>query len=627
MTETICKKIGYGPNCSDKRLPQAVAEKNDCIHRGHIKCREKYWQCVLDRNKSREIKIPPISSYSTPFVGPSINPVRQWPAYISRHNPRPSAFEPFDKYFYWSVRTSPIAEDLRDLECFSEIRCFEDIKDCFCDSLAGWVCHTCDNYVSPKEILNKDAATLNSNPSNPNPNPDLISNFSDIIPIFFGAVQLSGNIIYQKQGTSKKLRDLTIGIGRGTSSYLTKIRLNGYDIVNRITNKANVPNDLLQTNFSYQQGIETAKIDANTTVSFGYCPSYRGLAHIRMTDLPVSYLTASLPTMTFSVSTGVDLSNTLTLDEGLLSGVLDILGYEPSANEVTLLYPNETRQIKLSNSQTVSVAPYTHVSLKSIKVENSPDVIYIDSNKTLRLLRDIHHPTAPISIGTVDDTTHLRKSYAILVHNIGWIIFTVVAKESGEVTIIRTNKFTGSTTSQAYTVPIGVRSVFFSNVNSDLRLYFITFNTIQGSKISSLHLTDINGYANSAINTEVATLSTSDIISTNKGLDATSVTLRTVDNKKIVWDYEIKKLISITSSIVGVVPKETILFGSPLNTSIGTVNLNGDFYSATNTTEDKAIFNFSTPKVSQNTNQLYNKNNGDIYFVTETAKLAKIGKS
>jgi hypothetical protein len=623
MPETVCKKVGYGPKCSDTRFPQAVAEKNDCISQGQIRCRERYWQCVLDRSKHLDIRIPPANTFGSGVGVSSIKPMRQWGSYKRRPTPRPQAIEPFDKYFYWSQRTSPVAESLKDIECFSEIQCFEEIRDCFCDSLAGWICHSCPDPL-PKPVDPKVDPTKPDPKQPPPPNPlkpDLASQYANVIPIFFGSVKLSANAIYIKKGQIKDTVDITAGIGRGCPSYLTSVRMNGYNVFDRTIANTSIPLELADTEFVYEQGLETDKIDPTSTENFGYVPAYRGLANVRIKNIPGRFFRTAMPTMTFSVSTGLASASPYAETSTSVSGAQDILDYDGASNEVSVLFPNEVRRLKLSDYTTVNVNSFPTASVKSFKSENSPDIIYIDTTGTAQVIIDSHLSSANQSFGTlsIGDIISIR---AAIVLNVGSFLFVSKSNAAGVTTVYRINRQIGVTDTVSYNFPVDLKQTFFGVDSGVLRLYAITQTAGAGVYLSHIALVDALGFAvTPAVFTFSTALTIEPFAVSFKRNNAEEVIIRT-SSRQLIVNYLTNTVITPISTL-GTNPANSV-FQSDRTTSstFAFVNPTGTVVKSNNGVGETNSITVSLPLT--NTRQIFGAHADTLHYVNASAILTKV---
>lgn len=285
MAFLLCRRTGTGPNCKDLRLETAEPEKADCIKKAMLECIADVWDC----------RVGIYGSY------------RQ-----AEHN----------------ATDSPMG----DQECYS-YTCIDKLLKCYCaPGLSGLTCSLCDAdmngvMVGPKppdaeeEEEEPEAALPGASPQRLT-----LSSTEAYIPLLYGTVRVTGNIIWSSTARSVSITktynaggttytysvdvravDLMVGLCEGVVDGATKVWFgpeNVYDSTAKTGPAINPDQAENGVTFRFYKGTESQKVNKKlaNAVGFGRAPANRGLAYMMINGYPATQAGNGSPDFRIEVS-------------------------------------------------------------------------------------------------------------------------------------------------------------------------------------------------------------------------------------------------------------------------------------------------------------------------------------
>ncbi len=405
MVTLVCENDKIGPECTDERREDAQPKKDDCASAAYWTCVKKVWDCrtdIVDMIRRRNGTYSNVTS--------------------SDSNPENSTV-----LGAGTVQHSQYLIALDDLECYSN-DCRKLMLDCFCTGLSGLTCAVCgDKQPSGYGAPPPAPPGGKQPPGNQfNSQQGTISSVDGNIPIIFGRVFLTGNVIdfsepyFVNTGALTpngepavvQKTDLIISLCEGVVQSVPR-RWAGDTIIYDETGDAKPETDfMVAEGFTMEllKGTETQKVSAISGRGFGRTPAYRGQAAIIFREYPTSDFGTSLPSFNFECATDTvsravgHTAGAWTIDTAKFS--IDLISgryYSVTANTITFGYVDSA----------TPVGTYTApADIGAIQItEDERDIVYQDSNLDLHFVYGYNHDQ-DFTL-TLNDTAQVVAGYRV----------------------------------------------------------------------------------------------------------------------------------------------------------------------------------------------------------------------
>lgn len=397
MAYLVCKRFSSGPNCSDDRIEATSAEKTDCITRARLRCTSNALKCI-------EYKWGGFQWLKGPSIGEGCL----------------------------------VPGCLGDLDCYDD-SCYEDIKQCFCTSLVGLICTTCDD--TPTEVVPPETTDPTTDPtqqitttvSELRPPPVTGSSWGIPIPKVFGKATVGGNIIWAGHGEKNRVEtravsgndvkisivengyiDLYVGIGAGPLARVSRVWF-GTDIVVDNTDSGNTAFNRAYTDagmeVNFYNGGESQRVNPGMTDGFGRTPAYRGLSYLEVKKFPTFVSGGSIPTIRIEVMSELDGTVTVFETSGLASSV--------ATNAFDIDYVSGRMFVNINdNGVILNVDDFSELASFNLTADVQPttqqlskitaDIVYQDSDKVIHFHSGYDHADHA-TITVAYDATYLSS--------------------------------------------------------------------------------------------------------------------------------------------------------------------------------------------------------------------------
>lgn len=368
MAYLLCKRFHSGPFCHDNRLETTKPEKEDCLKRAIFECIAEVWDCRFDIYR----RLPTRSD-----GGAGIHEL-----------------EPLD-----------------DLQCFTD-SCRDVMEACYCADMAGLTCTICDpespgvgeEEEVPSGLDDEEQDLFDAGGADPLSL--TVSSDESPIPVAFGTVALSGNIIWISEAreiqvertrrvsgrvvrttVTQKVIDIALGLCEGEVSQLLKLWIGSELVIDRTSGTATINEEILGERFSYTlySGSESQQPSDLFDVPFGRSPAYRGLSYLFLKNFPATASGGRIPALRALVSTSIG-SSLAVWETSSIEITADTLSTDPVSGRIfgykspNLYIVDEDTLTQTSSINLTAIASDTlAVSSDESGVmyqENSLDVVY-----------------------------------------------------------------------------------------------------------------------------------------------------------------------------------------------------------------------------------------------------------
>lgn len=303
MAFLLCQRFTSGPNCSDKRKESTPAEKEDCFIEVIYRMHADYNNCVA--RKYLDMRQVNVQGADCPTPG-----------------------------------------CLDDFACLVNSSWREQISACYCTGMSGMTCSMCDDERSgsggggvvtdgdkPLEV-DRSAYKLATSVT--------ASSYDMPIPLIYGTVTLSGNIIWmgnyevitkreysvtggkaQEIITEEGSMDMLVGF---TATQVRAIRRIWFDaeLIYTVADDNTVARNGLNTDYNdigitLMDGRESQRVftKMTDTIGFGKTPAYRGLTTVMFSNFPLRVSQGSIPLIRVEFVVGNEGSSVTTISSAL----------------------------------------------------------------------------------------------------------------------------------------------------------------------------------------------------------------------------------------------------------------------------------------------------------------------
>lgn len=474
MAFLLCKRFTSGPNCSDNRLERTPAEKEDCIKKAMLECIAETWDNRLESIYDQSSVTLGLSSYAPGCLG--------------------------DQEFYpWT--------------------CIDKLRDCYCTGLAGLTCTLCDADANgigfggvdePDKDDDDDGGGGGTKYGGASKQTLTLSTRDENIPIAFGKVSLTGNIIWTSRPfaatvttvkssgasnyvTTRNVRNINfnLALSEGPLDAAHRVWFGDLLVYDLSTKVGPVLDPSLRdrdVKFTWRNGSEAQKVSKIVAEAegFGKVPAYRGVACLQVENYGVEIAGTSLPTIRVEVVSEIEggaATHSTGTDTGLLSARIAV----------------DTPSGRLAIPTSSSIGVYSSSTLQKVnEVLDTPvasTLSYDGLNGSLVYQGadlDLHY----ISAQNYDEdralslayTADLTSAYSFATNTLGKIS-VVFATNDGDINMYRVNhdtasmsfirNFSAASLGNANPYKLAVIDDFQTGgeENPDIRAYFIAQDT------------------------------------------------------------------------------------------------------------------------------------------------------
>jgi hypothetical protein len=312
MTDKVCIRLSEGPFCSHKNKESTPAEKTDCLQKAYLNCLQEAHNCIAEKIRNVNYYVP---SFGSPILSG---------AGVERSHYTTEANK---------LAITPLSESLDDLDCYQNISCGEAIKQCYCLS-GGQQCIICSPEPVPEAPVEdpktpidpgKPGDTIPVTPPQLKTSEVTVSKFGVAIPVIFGTVYLSGNLIAvnkskgyvvggERVDSSGKtinvpikdsVIDFHLALAEGLLNQPQSISIGNRKIFDANSfNSTQLPKTFIEakTTFLIENGTETQKTKPYKDLEWGKIPAYRGLAYLSVKNFPLVETGGTFPDISVKVS-------------------------------------------------------------------------------------------------------------------------------------------------------------------------------------------------------------------------------------------------------------------------------------------------------------------------------------